>query len=82
MTKSNLQQVRLGIGLRLWEARTAKGLSQLELGKLSGFNQAVVQQVEDGVLRQPSVVSGLTMAMSVAPAWVQWGEWLEDGRVK
>ena len=74
MSDSDLQQARQGIGTRTREARIAKGLTQAELGKRVGLNQSVVALVEEGVLWQPSVVSGLAVAMNVTPAWIQWGE--------
>jgi len=80
LTESDMHHARVGIGFRLWEARTAKGLSQAELGKKAGLNQAVVKQVENGMLKYPSVVSGLALALDVTPAWVQWGEPFSDKR--
>jgi len=74
LIEAELQKARRGIGPRIREARTALGLTQAELGKMAGFNQAVVQDVEDGVLWHPSVVSELAVAMDLTPAWVQWGE--------
>ena len=82
MTHRELEQARQGIGTRLREARTARGLTQAELGKLAGFDQAVVQAVEDGVLWHPNVVSELAVAMSLTPAWLQWGEPFSDERVE
>jgi len=73
-----LQKEKRGIGARLWEARTARRLTQVELGKLAGFSQAVVQNIEDGVLWHPSVVSELAVAMGLTPAWLQWGEPFTD----
>ena len=81
MTGTNLQQAQ-GISTRLKEARTARGLSQAELGKLAGFNRAVVQNVEHGMLWHPSVISGLAVALDVTSAWVEWGESSEDERVE
>ena len=74
MTHWELEQATQGIGTRLREARTARGLTQAELGKMAGFSQSVVQHVEDGVLWNPSVVSGLAMALDTTLAWVRWGE--------
>ena len=82
MTDSDLQRARQGIGTRTREARIAKGLTQAELGKRVGLNQSVVALIEEGVLWHPSVVSGLAMALDVTPAWVHWGERLEDKRVE
>ena len=74
MAYSEMDTVKQALGARLKEARMARGLTQAELGNLAGFNQAVVQQVEDGVIRQPSVISSLATALDVTSAWVQWGE--------
>ncbi len=74
LNEADLQKARRGIGTRLRKARTAQGLTQAELGKLAGFDLAVVQDVEDGVLWHPSVISGLAVALDVTPAWIQWGE--------
>ena len=74
LTDSELQTTRQGIGTRLKEARIALGLTQAELGNLAGFNQTVVQYVEDGVLRNPYVTSSLASALELTPAWIQWGE--------
>jgi len=75
---TELQKEKRGIGARLWEARTARRLTQVELGKLAGFSQAVVQNIENGVLWHPSVVSELAVAMGLTPAWLQWGEPFTD----
>ena len=74
LNKADLQKARQGIGNRLRTARMAQGLTQAELGRLAGFDLAVVQDVEDGVLWHPSVVSGLAVALDVTPAWILWGE--------
>jgi len=80
LIEAELQKAMRGIGTRIREARTALGLTQAELGKLAGFNQAVVQDVEDGVLWHPNVVSELAVAMDLTPAWLQWGEPFSDKR--
>ena len=82
MIEAELQKARRGIGIRLREARAARGLTQAELGKLAGFDQAVVRDVEDGVLWHPNVVSELAVAMGLTPAWLQWGEPFSDKRVE
>jgi DNA-binding XRE family transcriptional regulator len=81
LTETDLQKARQGVRVRLRKARTARGLTQNELGKLAGFNQTVVQNIEDGILWHPSVTSGLAVAMDVSPAWVQWGEPFANKRV-
>jgi len=82
LIEAELQKAMRGIGTRIREARTALGLTQTELGKLAGFDQSVVQNVEDGVLWHPSVVSELAVAMDLTPAWVQWGEPFTKERIK
>ena len=82
MTNTELQQAKHGIGIRLREARMALGLTQAELGNLAGFNQTVVQHVEDGVLRNPYVTSSLASALDLTPAWIHWGEPFTEKRVE
>ena len=82
MAYTEMKPIRKGVGTRIREARTARGLTQTELGKLAGFNQTIVQRVEDGTLWHPSVASELAVAMNVTPAWVQWGEPFADRRVE
>lgn len=82
LNATELQKARRGIGARLREARAARGLTQAELGKLAGFSQTVVQQIEDGTLWHPNVVSELAVAMGITPAWLQWGEPFSDKRVE
>jgi transcriptional regulator with XRE-family HTH domain len=74
MTPKELEQAKLAIGTRLREARIAKGITQAELGKLAGTNQAVVQKIEIGWTLRPRMVDGLALALDVNPAWLQWGE--------
>jgi len=74
MTPKELEQAKLTIGTRLREARIAKGVTQEELGKLAGTNQAVVQKIENGATLRPRLVDGLALALDVNPAWLQWGE--------
>ena len=74
MTHKELQQAKEQIGIRLREARQARGFTQEELGELAGTNQAVVQKIENGVTRHPRMVDGLAVALEVNPAWLQWGE--------
>ena len=74
MTPEELKQAKLAISTRLREARTARGLTQAELGKLAGTNQAVIQKIENGWTLRPRMVDGLALALDVDPAWLQWGE--------
>ena len=74
MTQTDLEKAKLTIGTRLREARKAKGITQAELGKLAGTNQAVIQKIENGWTLRPRMVDGLALALDVDPAWLQWGE--------
>ena len=74
MIHAELQQAKLSIGTRLREARISKGLTQVELGKLAGTNQAAIQKIENGKVWNPPVVAELASALGVNPAWLQWGE--------
>lgn len=82
MTQTVLNHAKQGVGTRLREARAARGFTQDELGRLAGFNQALVQHVEEGVLWNPTIISALAMVLDVTPAWIQWGEPFEKKRVK
>ena len=73
-TETDLHKAKRDIGARLWKARTALRLTRAELGKLSGYGQAVIQNIEDGVFWNPNVVSELAVSMGLTPAWLQWGE--------
>ena len=74
MIHMEFQQAKLSIGTRLREARISKELTQVELGKLAGTSQAVIQKIEHGKVWHPRVVAELAVALDVNPAWLQWGE--------
>ena len=74
MTNQEIQQARPGIGARLREARISRGLTRKKLGKLSGTNKAIIQQIEKGKVWNPCVVTELASALGVNPAWLQWGD--------
>lgn len=61
------------IGERLYDARARKGLTQEELGKAAGSNQAVVQKIENGKSKRPRIVVELATVLEVNPAWLQFG---------
>ena len=74
MTRTELQQAKEGIGIRLQETRIDRGFTQEQLGELAGTNQAVVTKTEQGKVQHPRIVDGLAIALEVNPAWLQWGE--------
>lgn len=82
MTPKELEQAKFTIGVRLREARNAKGITQAQLGKLAGTNQAVITKIEQGKSCYPRVIDGLALALQVNPAWLQWGERFADMRVE
>ena len=81
MNQMELEQAKLGIGTQLREARTAKGITQEQLGELAGTNQAVIQKIENGKAIHTRIVDRLSLALQVNPAWLQWGERFADMRV-
>ena len=74
MSHAELRKAKLSIGTRLREARISKGLTQVELGKLAGTSQTVIQKIENGKVCNPRIVAELAVALDVNPAWLQWGE--------
>lgn len=62
------------IGLRLLAARQAAGLTQAQVGEMSGTNQAVIQKVENGNSMRPRALVAIAKAVNVNPAWLQFGE--------
>lgn len=62
------------IGLRLLAARHAAGLTQTQVGEMSGTNQAVIQKVENGNSMRPRALVAIAKAVNVNPAWLQFGE--------
>ena len=74
VTREDYQQAKHGISIRLQQMRKKRGFTQAKLGELSGTNQAVIQQIENGKSRSPRVIEDLAFALDVNPAWLQWGE--------
>ena len=48
MTHTEVEQAKAGIAGRLRKTRRAQDLTQEQLTKLSGTNQAVIQKIENG----------------------------------
>jgi transcriptional regulator with XRE-family HTH domain len=69
------------IGLRLRSARREKGLTQDELAKEAGTNQAVVQKIENGKSLRPRNIMDIAQVLNVNPAWLQFGEPWADKRM-
>lgn len=62
------------VGERLRLARREKGLTQDQLGKDSGTNQAVIQKIENGRSHRPRQIMQIAAVLQVNPAWLQFGE--------
>lgn len=68
------------IGLRLRSARRDKGLTQDELAKEAGTNQAVIQKIENGKSLRPRNIMDIAKVLNVNPAWLQFGDpWANRG---
>lgn len=63
-----------GVAQRLRELRTAKGMTQIQLGELAGTNQAVIQKIENGKSMRPRCIAALAVVLEVNPAWLAWGD--------
>jgi transcriptional regulator with XRE-family HTH domain len=62
------------IGERLRLVRRERGLTQAELGELSGTNQAVIQKIENGNSLRPRQIMKIAQILEVNPAWLQFGD--------
>ena len=74
MTRTELQQAKEQIGIRLRETRLEQELTQMDLAALANTNQAVIQKIENGKSKQPRIMEDLAIALEINPAWLQWGE--------
>ena len=69
------------IGIRLRSARREKGLTQDQLAKEAGTNQAVIQKIENGKSLRPRQIMQIAEVLDVNPAWLQFGEpWADRKR--
>lgn len=62
------------IGERLRLVRRERGLTQAELGEMSGTNQAVIQKIENGNSLRPRQIMKIALILEVNPAWLQFGD--------
>ena len=62
------------VGERLRMARRERGLTQDQLGKDSGTNQAVIQKIDNGRSQRPRLFMHIAAVLVVNPAWLQFGE--------
>jgi len=70
----NYEIAEAGIAERVRTLRTAKGLTQRQLGDLAGSNQAAIQKIEIGKSMRPRCLSALAAVLGVNPAWLVWGD--------
>ncbi len=62
------------IGLRLRTVRRDMGLTQEQLAKEAGTNQAVIQKIENGKSIRPRNIMQIAEVLKVNPAWLQFGD--------
>lgn len=65
---------------RLREARLQKGLTQVQLSRLSGVAQADISKVEGGKNLTPSFLLDLAAALEVSPYWLKEGRDQESAK--
>lgn len=61
------------VGERLYQSRFRKSMTQEELARAAGTNQAVVQKIENGKSLRPRKIIELATVLEVNPAWLQFG---------
>ena len=62
-----------GVGQRLADARTARGLSVLAVAKLAGLSHTAVGNVERGTMPTLATAEALAKALDLSPAWLAFG---------
>ena len=60
------------MGLRM--ARNDLGMTQEQLAKAAGTNQATIQKIENGKSLRPRIIMEVAEALKVNPAWLQFGD--------
>lgn len=61
------------LGARLCYLRHRRALTQNQLAKRAGTNQAVINKVERGISKRPRCIKRLAKALEVNPAWLEYG---------
>ena len=62
-----------GVGQRLADARTARGLSVLAVAKLAGLSHTAVGNVERGTMPTLATAEALAKALDLSPGWLAYG---------
>ena len=62
-----------GVGQRLADERTARGLSVLAVAKLAGLSHTAVGNVERGTMPTLATAEALAKALDLSPAWLAFG---------
>ena len=62
-----------GVGQRLADERTARGLSVLAVAKLAGLSHTAVGNVERGTMPTLATAEALAKALDLSPAWLAYG---------
>src|SRR3990172_2378999 len=78
--KAQLSESKLDtLAERLFFARERSGLTQQQLGELSGNSQQTIEKIEGGETKRPRKIAALADALTkrgpvkVSPAWLQFG---------
>ena len=61
------------LGGRLRKRRRELGWTQMYLAERVGTSQAVIQKIENGKSLRPRILEEIADALSVRPAWLQFG---------
>jgi len=59
------------LGARVKARREELGISQVELGEMTGYSQSSIAEVERGGSKQPRRISQLAAALQTTPAWLR-----------
>ena len=62
-----------GVGQRLADERTARGLSVLAVAKLAGLSHTAVGNVERGTMPTLATAEALAKALDLSPGWLAFG---------
>jgi transcriptional regulator with XRE-family HTH domain len=62
------------IGIRIKEARSALGWSQVQLADEAGVTQSAIGNIESGLRQRPRELVSLAKALRVSPEWLETGK--------
>ncbi len=73
MPPTEFEKENLGIGIRLREARKARGLSKDKLAEFANTIPSVIEKLENDEVHFPLIVVEMATVLGVTPAWLMWG---------